>query len=201
MTTYTISTQKIHNEVLELCANTLSKMKEVLSEYKKFRQTDFSKSERLRDLGFYHTPEARIYYNERDRIDSLLSPYKEKTFVNASNLIKKYETNILSDILILSKTELENICTKYNLKWGQIRFFKESIPQENLSKITYGGNLSIIAPSEMFVDGSPTEEEAKNDDPIIVRFLMDCESETYYEVVTMWGKEQAIPEIQNYRLN
>lgn len=189
---YTALTEEIHATVKnqsEVLTQALSGATERLIAYK-----TAPKSEELvllMELGFQSHP---VYTEYSTRYNSLRAVAEEEE--KLMEVQKKHPNR-----LILTQRQLDVTMEKYKLHKGEFKDFKESIPIANLKKIqearneyklTNKGhydepNFKIVAPKEMF-----TDKPVISDDPIVVMLVG-----IFWVVITMWGREQFIPELSN----
>lgn len=120
--TYSKEIQTIHNEVRDASENVLKEAKNILKEHQEMAK---EKAERLIKEGFKNSKEAKVLINlaksaktEGDNIDK----------------IKYYQEKYPLYKFIL-KRDIENICEKYGLVYGEVELFKGFVPEINLKEI------------------------------------------------------------------
>lgn len=120
-----------------------------------------------------HTPEESLLDEARQLLHESDKAYQKLLTQEASNLFDEHA--------------VKKICLKYRLRFLDISYFKNTLPQAALDRIanlenTYGiplKNLKVIAPGELF------NLENREKDPILVAEL----AKGVYLFIHKWGNE------------
>lgn len=114
--------QRIHNEFNTSGEKLLNEAKKVLEECKE-HQTD--KAKRMQALGFHNTEAVK---NLKEATN------KEYKALKFAQTVKYYSLHYPNNKFI-TKEEVEKICSKYNLVYGEVSLYKGDIPDKNLKEI------------------------------------------------------------------
>jgi len=121
-------------------------------------------------------------HNKKDHFIQL------KGLINALNIstLNSFDLDLLSKDRIYHIDEIKKVCIDYRLRFLDIKYFKNELPQDALTQITQlekahqtqVGELKIMAPSALF-------RLKKTDDPLLFAPL----GNEYYYLVHKWGND------------
>lgn len=114
--------QRIHNEFNTSGERLLIEAKKIIEDCKEY-QTD--KAERMQALGFYNTEVVKNLKEARN---------KEYKALKLAQTVEYYSLHYPNNKFI-TEEEVQKICSKYNLVYGEVRLYKGDIPEKNLKEI------------------------------------------------------------------
>jgi hypothetical protein len=142
-TSYPAIVDEIHNEFYTAGENILN---EATSLLKELEQKDLAKGERLASLGFSKTREAVVAIESKNKIANT----KE-----IADLVVYYQHNYPNNKFITEK-QVEQICKKYSLVFGEISMYKGFVPENKLKLIEdFKVNSNDIGVVKAFYSSDP----------------------------------------------
>lgn len=96
------------------------------------KQELINKSERLKKLGFNNTKEIEEAEKELLRLSKIK---EENTIKKEIHEAIEYFSNKYPLYKFITEESVKKICEKYNLIYGDVKYFKGNVPEKNLKKI------------------------------------------------------------------
>jgi len=197
---YTDNVELIHADFKAACSNAIESIDSRLL-LADPRAVD--KAKVMTELGFKNAKGVEFLKGNQDLVD------QKWTLNYFKNRYPLYRYILSQDVVLL--------CLKYNLCHGHVSEFIEEIPDRNLMEITNfkiypdddiyktlrGGPRSIVAPRSYFSENASFNTSGRSqhlhtveDDPIVLHRVKNG-----YLIVTAWGPEAKLPEVQNSKMN
>lgn len=141
------------------------------------KQDLIDKSKRLEELGFHNTKECQDAYKEIIRLKRLEEANEQKqSLLKAIN----YYSHKYPNYKFITEESVKNICSKYNLVYGEVERYIGTVPDKNLKHME---DFKIDENDECYIEGTLGYNlYSRNWEYLLKR----------YKTFEQWSKEQEL---------